>query len=268
VSKEACIAVVCVLSACALAAAAFVRDPRAARPAAPERPVFAGGPAELEPPPELGMRVRRRARPERAVRGASTVVRIRRGRSALLYRRPGGRPRFILRDRTPFRSATVLPVVRRRGGWLGVLSSALPNGRVGWIRDDPGALVAGRSHTRLLVDRSDRRLVVLRRGRAIESIPVGVGRPGSETPTGRFAVTDKLPGTRFKRSYGCCIIALTGRQADLPRGWRGGDRLAIHGTDGRSATSARSAGCVTADGASLRRLMATVPLGTVVTVRG
>jgi hypothetical protein len=266
-SKEACIAVVCVLCACALAAATFVERPSADRPPAPEDPVFAGGPATVGPPPEVREHDPRRVRPERSRPGVGTVVRVRRGRSALLHTRPGGRARFILRGRTPFGSETVLAVVARRGRWLGVLSSALRNGRVGWIRDDPRALVARRNHVRLLVDRSERRLVVLRRGRPVATIPVGVGSSRSETPTGRFAVTDKLPGARFTRSYGCCILALTGRQRNLPRGWRGGDRLAIHGTGGRGAVRARSAGCVTADGPSLRWLMATVPLGTVVSVR-
>jgi hypothetical protein len=80
-------------------------------------------------------------------------------------------------------------------------------------------------------------------------------------------VTDKLPGARYPGAYGCCILALSGRQARLPAGWRGGDRLAIHGTDGRSAASVGSAGCVVVDAEPLQRLMRTVPLGTIVTVR-
>ena len=265
-SKEACIALVCVVSAFALAAVGFTAGGPGERRSAPERPVFAGGPETGERPPA------RRSRPHATrVRlggaGGAAVVRIRRGRSVALHGAPGGDALVTLDDRTPFGSQAVLPVVRRRPGWLGVISSALPNGRVGWIRDDPGALAAGRTAVRVLVDRSERRLTVFRRGRAVVSAYVGVGRSGSETPTGRFAVTDKLPGARFTSSYGCCILALSGRQSRLPAGWRGGDRLAIHGTDGRSAAGVRSAGCVTVDATPLRRLMDTVPLGTLVTVR-
>jgi hypothetical protein len=266
VSKEACIALVWVLGACVLAAAGLVDEPGAAKPRPPERAVFAGGPATLDAPSELHAR-ERATQPERTHAAGGSVVRVRRGRSVLLHPRPGGRARFVLGHRTPFGSETVLPVVRRRAGWLGVLSSALPSGELGWIRDDARALTASRNRLRVVVERSEQRLTVVRRGRAIATVAVGGGRPGSETPIGRFAVTDKLPGTRFTRSYGCCILALTGRQSSLPAGWRGGNRLAIHGTDGRSASRTRSAGCVTIDARPLRWLMSVVPLGTVVTVR-
>ena len=43
-------------------------------------------------------------------------------------------------------------------------------------------------------------------------------------------------------AYGCCILALSGHQDNLPAGWPGGDRLAIHG--GSGIGSADSAGCL------------------------
>src|SRR4029079_2923299 len=58
---------------------------------------------------------------------------------------------------------------------------------------------------------------------------VGIGAPGTATPTGRFAINDKIAGSRYSSVYGCCILALSGHQTNLPRGWTGGDRLAIHG---------------------------------------
>jgi lipoprotein-anchoring transpeptidase ErfK/SrfK len=148
-----------------------------------------------------------------------------------------------------------------------VITAALPNDRVGWIRDDGRVLVAARTRARIVVDLSERRLVLFRNGREALSAFVGVGRPGSETPPGRFAITDKLDGSGFARGYGCCILALSGRQPRLPQGWTGGDRIAIHGTSGRSAVSIGTAGCVTVDGTPLRALMDAVPLGTLVTVR-
>lgn len=35
---------------------------------------------------------------------------------------------------------------------------------------------------------------------------------------------------RAASPYGCCVLALTGRQPNVPQGWKGGNRLAIHGT--------------------------------------
>ena len=93
-------------------------------------------------------------------------------------------------------------------------------------------------------------------------------RLSTPTPTGRFAVTDKLSGPRYGGYFGCCILALSGTQPHLPPGWRGGNRLAIHGTD-RSGTIGRrsSAGCLRAGERPLRALMRDVPLGTPVEIR-
>ncbi|MDX6407104.1 MAG: hypothetical protein QOE13_175 [Gaiellaceae bacterium] len=97
---------------------------------------------------------------------------------------------------------------------------------------------------------------------------VGVGRAGSPTPTGTFAVTDKLKGSAYSASYGCCILALSATQPNLPAGWNGGNRIAIHGTLSASDFGrAVSAGCPHASNADLRYLMRTVPLGTPVVIR-
>jgi lipoprotein-anchoring transpeptidase ErfK/SrfK len=210
---------------------------------------------------------RRTARSARVHATAGTVATVRRGAKVSLHGRPGGPALATLADRTPFGSPNALAVVRRRPGWLGVLSSLIHNGEVGWIRDDSRAVTLGGNRVRVVVDRSEQRLDLLRGRRRLMSVAVGVGRPGSETPAGRFAVTDRLSGARYRGAYGCCVIALTGNQPRLPAGWRGGDRLALHGTDGRSAPSVRSAGCVTVDREPLERLVRSVPLGTVVTIR-
>jgi hypothetical protein len=261
-------AAVCVLAMGALAAGfakereAVGESPRAASSA--QEPVFAG---DMGPSRQVA-RVRRRTAAATRVRaGDGTTVTVRRGRTVELSRHPGGAPLGYFGDRTDFGSETVLAVVRRRAGWLGVLTSAVPNGAIAWVREDSLALEPRPNRVRILVDRSDQRLDLLRGDRLVMSVEVGVGRPGSETPTGRFAVTDKLAGSRFSSSYGCCILALSGRQAQLPRGWKGGNRLAIHGTDGRSAPAVGSVGCVAVDRAPLERLMRSVPLGAVVTIR-
>jgi lipoprotein-anchoring transpeptidase ErfK/SrfK len=96
---------------------------------------------------------------------------------------------------------------------------------------------------------------------------VAVGRPGNSTPLGRYAVTDRLHTGGADSPYGCCAIALTGHQVNLPAGWPGGDRLAIHGTPQTSSIGrAVSLGCLRAPTAGLRVLMRRVPLGTPVFV--
>jgi lipoprotein-anchoring transpeptidase ErfK/SrfK len=99
---------------------------------------------------------------------------------------------------------------------------------------------------------------VLLGARVVRSTRVGIGAPGTPTPTGRFAVTDKLNGAAFSSVYGCCILALSAHQTHLPGGWTGGDRIAIHGG---STAGAISNGCLHASTAALRYLMRSVPLG-------
>ena len=103
-----------------------------------------------------------------------------------------------------------------------------PSGRTGVPRGSPPtATRPGAVEVPIHVDRSARRLTVRRGGRMPRRVRVAVGRPGTETPTGRFAVTDKLHTKRADSPYGCCALALSGHQPKLLPGWPGGDRLAI-----------------------------------------
>jgi lipoprotein-anchoring transpeptidase ErfK/SrfK len=117
-------------------------------------------------------------------------------------------------------------------------------------------------------DLSSRTVVLRRSGRPVRRLSVAVGRPGSPTPTGRFAVTDKLSGSSYGPYYGCCILALSATQPNTPPGWTGGNRMAIHGTsDSSSIGAAASAGCLRAADDDLELLMRRVPAGTPVVIR-
>jgi lipoprotein-anchoring transpeptidase ErfK/SrfK len=184
-----------------------------------------------------------------------------------LRARPGGRVVARVGPHTQFGSQTVLPVMRRRGGWLGVVSAALPNGRIGWL---PASTSLRPYATDYRIDASlRRRQVVVRRGREVVArFPVAVGGPGTPTPTGSFAVTDTLLTEDPSGPYGCCILALSGHQLHTPQGWGGGDRIALHATDKPGTIgSAASLGCLRAPAGEMRRLIRLVPLGTVVTIR-
>jgi lipoprotein-anchoring transpeptidase ErfK/SrfK len=97
---------------------------------------------------------------------------------------------------------------------------------------------------------------------------VSVGKPSTPTPLGRFAVTDKLELTGGSQAYGCCALALSGHQPHIAQGWRGGDRLAIHGTrQARTIGTAASFGCLRALDRNARWVVKNVFLGTVVEIR-
>lgn len=185
------------------------------------------------------------------------------GRELVVHARPGGRVVARLGGRTEFGSTQTVAVVRKSGHWLGVVTTHLANGRLGWVDRREGGLRYSRTQLSLVLDLSARRLVLRHGKRVLRRMTVGVGRPSSSTPVGRFAVTDKLAGAAYGSYYGCCILALSAHQPNLPAGWPGGDRIAIHGTnDPGSVGAASTAGCPRAYDADLRVLMPRVPLGT------
>ena len=124
-----------------------------------------------------------------------------------------------------------------------------------------------RSRWRLSADLSARTVTVLHGAQRVRTLRVAIGTPSTPTPTGTYAITDKLGGRAFGRSYGCCILALSGHQPKVRTGAIDG-RLAIHGTDRPDLVGQRvSQGCLRAADRDVRWLMRTVPVGTQVTVR-
>jgi lipoprotein-anchoring transpeptidase ErfK/SrfK len=111
----------------------------------------------------------------------------------------------------------------------------------------------------------ERRVEIRRAGRKVAGFPVTIGRAGSETPPGRFGITDALAGNKLGPWYGCCILALSGHQPRTPEGWLGGDRIAIHGTPG-AVGAALSAGCLRATNLDMVQLFSRVPLGAPVVI--
>jgi lipoprotein-anchoring transpeptidase ErfK/SrfK len=152
-------------------------------------------------------------------------------------------------------------VVGASGEWLAVISAALGNRVRGFIHRSKVRLV--HDPFSLEVDRSARRLTVWRLGFRLRRIGIAVGAPSTPTPRGHFAITDKLSDF-WPSVYGCCAIALSGRQTRLARGWSGGDRLAIHA--GTGIGGAVSNGCLRAATKDMRFLMRVLPLGTQVIV--
>jgi hypothetical protein len=183
--------------------------------------------------------------------------------SVVLRQRPGGRALATVRAHTEYGSLQTVGVAEARGNWVAVISTALPNGVLGWVpRKD---LSLRRVAWSISISLSARRLVLTRNGAVVRRVPVGIGAADSPTPVGRYVVTDHIdPAGYGSSAYGCCILALSGHQPHPPAGWNPNRdwRLAIHG----GAPGAISAGCVHADDATLRLLMRMTPLGTPVTV--
>ena len=179
----------------------------------------------------------------------------------------GGRLLFRVLPKTIYGRRLILSVTHRRGAWAAVTTFLVPNGRRAWVRVDRRTFAVRRTRWRLEADLSDRTLTVLHGAEPVRTLRVAIGTRATPTPTGTYAVTDKLDGRRFGRSYGCCILALSGHQPKVRVGPIDG-RLAIHGTDRPDLVGARaSQGCLRARDRDVRWLMRTVPVGTQLTIR-
>jgi lipoprotein-anchoring transpeptidase ErfK/SrfK len=174
---------------------------------------------------------------------------------------PGGRLLAAVGTRTGFGSPQALWVISHVPGWLGVVSPQAGNGRVGWIPQS--ATTLGRVRWELKVSLAARQLTVIEDGRVLKRYTVAVGQPAAPTPTGRFAVADRLATGDPSGPYGCCILALSAKSPHAIQGWSGGNRIAIHSTpDTASIGQPVSHGCLRLTIAEGQWLMAHVPLGT------
>jgi hypothetical protein len=193
------------------------------------------------------------------------IVWLRHGERTPLRAAPGGKVVKRIGWRTEFGSPTVFAVFARHGRWAGVPTPLLPDGRLGWVKLDPARLRAGWTRYSIDVDLSSRAATLRLGKRVVRSFTVTVGSATSPTPTGRFAITDMFRG-HLNPAYGCCALATTATQPDLPSGWLGGTRIAIHGTTG-PVGAAISHGCIRADNHDVSALVSRVGLGTPVVIR-
>jgi lipoprotein-anchoring transpeptidase ErfK/SrfK len=178
-----------------------------------------------------------------------------------LHAKPGGRVLAKLAVKTDFGSPQALWVVRHSGRWLGVVSPKAGNNQVGWI--PASAVSLSRVNWQLKVSLSARRLTVLDNGQVKQRYTVAIGAPDAPTPTGRFAVTDRLLTGDPAGPYGCCILALSAKAPHAIQDWSGGDRIAIHSTpETETIGEAVSHGCVRLTLAEGQWLINHIPLGT------
>jgi len=166
---------------------------------------------------------------------------------------------------TEFGSPRALLVTGRQPGWVRVQLPVRPNGSAGWVPESAVELVAG-SH-RVEVDLAARRLTVFEDDQVVLETAVAVGAPDAPTPTGTFAVIDRLQSPDPASPYGPFALGLSAH-SDTFSEFAGGDgQIGIHGTDDpTSIGQAVSHGCVRVPNDVVAQLAELLPLGTPVTV--
>jgi lipoprotein-anchoring transpeptidase ErfK/SrfK len=182
--------------------------------------------------------------------------------ATLMRSKPGGgRVITKVKTQTAYGSTQTLWVVRLSGSWLGVISNLAGNNQVGWIPASSATL--SRVNWKLEASLSHRALSVMHNGQLVARYSIAVGAPADPTPTGRFAVTDRLSTGDPAGPYGCCILALSAVAPHAIQDWSGGNRIAIHSTpEVESIGKPVSHGCMRLTLAEGRWLLSHIPLGT------
>lgn len=168
---------------------------------------------------------------------------------------------------TGFGSPRALLVLDDADGWVRVQVPERPNGGSGWIDADAVELLAGPYE--VTVDRAAHHLAVndADTGAVALESPVAVGAPDAPTPTGTFAVVDRLETPDPSGAYGPFALGLGGYSETLSELGGGNGQIAIHGTnDPASIGRDVSHGCIRVPNDVVLQLAELLPLGTPVTI--
>ena len=164
----------------------------------------------------------------------------------------------------------VYPVLRswrdsKWNTWLEVRIPMRPNGRKGWVRRSAlGPLY--RVRTLLVVVRRRLRATLYERGHRIWRTPVGIGKPSTPTPAGRFWIREKFRTPGPGGLYG--PVAFGSSDYSVLSDWPGGGIVGIHGTSEPSLIPGRpSHGCIRVRNQAVRRLWRLMPVGTPLLIR-
>jgi L,D-transpeptidase catalytic domain len=192
--------------------------------------------------------------------------------SAAAYARPSatarrvGRLRLLTEDGFP-EVYVLLAEQRDAGGdsWVRLRLPQRPNNVTGWVRRralGPFELV----RTRLVVNRRALSITLYDRGKRRVRARVGIGAPGTPTPSGSFWIREKFR-VAGNPLYGTRALG-TAAYSNVLTDWPGGGVIGIHGTGQPGLIPGRpSHGCIRLRNADVERLYALTPVGTPLKIR-
>jgi lipoprotein-anchoring transpeptidase ErfK/SrfK len=139
------------------------------------------------------------------------------------------------------------------------------------------ATAALTSNREILLELGKRTISLMENGKVVSSWPVAVGEPATPTPTGRFAVRNKVVNPQYQSTKSGKNNPTIGPQGPLGDRWIGfhtttRDQFGIHGTPTAwewtvRSRSAVSHGCVRMLTPHVRELFEKVDVGTPVVVK-
>ncbi|GAA2133394.1 L,D-transpeptidase [Actinomadura napierensis] len=236
---------------------AFAGD--GAKRAAPPAQAPAGGTAQA---PEATTFARLKGVPRDAEPGRTTGgLVVHPAKPVPVLDKPGGRTVATLPTQE-LGGPTWVPVVQSSGDWRRVLLPSRPNRASGWISGTTDGLLTAHTPYTVKVDLSQRRLTLLKSGKAAGSWSVAVGGAKTPTPTGRtFVLANLAPA---KKTPSPLVLPLGTHSATLDTFGGGPGTVALHGWPDRSVFGkAVTHGCVRVPQDALQAL-AKVPLGSLV----
>ena len=191
--------------------------------------------------------------------------------SVTVFRRPEAGAAVMTRlgklNQNGYPTLVLVDSIRDMGAkvWYHVWLAQRPNGSRGWVREGQLAFYAVSS--KIVIDLSERKLRVYRRGELKATFPVAVGRPGLATPTGFFFVNQKLRPPSAGGAYGVLALGTSAFQPKLAF-WPEGGPVAIHGTnEDYLIGKAVSHGCVRMHNKDVLEVSKLVPAGSPVVIQ-
>jgi lipoprotein-anchoring transpeptidase ErfK/SrfK len=152
--------------------------------------------------------------------------------------------------------------------WLRVRLPERPNGASAWIPADRTRITG--TPWRIVVTVGTRTVALEHDGRAVRVFRAVVGAPNTPTPTGLYAISERISQPDPTGFYGPWVLLLTAYSNTLGRFDGGPGQISIHGRDGTSLQdplgSARSHGCIRIDNSAIRLLARVAVEGTPVII--
>jgi hypothetical protein len=171
-----------------------------------------------------------------------------------------GRLRYYTEDMAPENYLVLRSKLGPNGNpWLNIRIPQRPNGRKGWV---PARALRMRVLTTMFeIDKRALKARLFKDGHEIWTSSVGIGAPGTPTPSGHYWVRERLPNLGGNSAYGPFAFGTSAysRLSD----WPGGGVVGIHGTNAPSLIPGRpSHGCVRVPNAKILQLKQLMPVGT------
>ena len=152
-------------------------------------------------------------------------------------------------------------VTERRGDWVKVLLPLRPNHTEGYVALDDVDISTTKN--RIEIDLSDNMLRAYDGSKVVAETAVVAGSPFTQTPTGRFYVTDIVPQENPAGAYGPFALATNGYSEMMDEFDTGVPVVALHGTNAPDKLGTDvSNGCVRLPNDVVTLLAETFPLGT------